>query len=250
MIKTIQIKRGDLAALPSEALEGELLFAKDVNQVYIGKGDGVEPVQIGGDFSSVVQVDSTGKIDPAVLPALAISETYVVDSETAQLEQDVQEGDIAVRTDENKSYINVTGNNDSMDDWQELLTPTDSVLSVNGKTGAVVLDTDDIEEGDNNLYYTDDRAIEAAKTLDIKDLSDTPDDDPDTGVDTRSVLVYEPEAGKWVYDEVDDIGRTDFIDLDDTPDSYDGAAGYSLRVNSDGTAVEFVDDSVVDGGTF
>lgn len=32
------------------------------------------------------------------------------------------------------------------------------VVSVNGETGAVELDTDDIDEGATNLYYTDDRA--------------------------------------------------------------------------------------------
>lgn len=37
-----------------------------------------------------------------------------------------------------------------------------SVLSVNGKTGAVVLDTDDIAEGSINLYFTNARASAAA----------------------------------------------------------------------------------------
>ena len=32
-----------------------------------------------------------------------------------------------------------------------------NVLSVNGQTGAVVLDTDDVNEGTNNLYFTDAR---------------------------------------------------------------------------------------------
>lgn len=37
-----------------------------------------------------------------------------------------------------------------------------AVDSVNGKTGVVVLDTDDIDEGEDNLYYTDERAAAAA----------------------------------------------------------------------------------------
>lgn len=44
-----------------------------------------------------------------------------------------------------------------MDNWTEMKTPTDSVISVNGKTGAVALTTSNVAEGDN-LYYTDARA--------------------------------------------------------------------------------------------
>ena len=36
--------------------------------------------------------------------------------------------------------------------------PSAPVVSVNGQTGAVVLDTDDVAEGSTNLYYTDSRA--------------------------------------------------------------------------------------------
>ena len=41
--------------------------------------------------------------------------------------------------------------------WVSLTHPTDSVTSVNTQTGVVVLDTDDIDEGATNLYYTDAR---------------------------------------------------------------------------------------------
>ena len=52
------------------------------------------------------------------------------------------------RTDPNAPVINATGGG--------------SVDSVNGATGVVVLDTDDIDEGATNLYYTDARAEAAA----------------------------------------------------------------------------------------
>lgn len=44
-------------------------------------------------------------------------------------------------------------------DWEEV--PSAPVQSVNGQTGVVVLDTDDIGEGVSNLYFTDQRAIDA-----------------------------------------------------------------------------------------
>ena len=99
---------------------------------------------------------TTGVLPSSVLPPLAIVDVYPVSSQVAQLALTVQKGDIAVRTDLSRTYINITGNNTLMSDWQELMTPVDSVLSVNTKTGTVVLTTSDITEG-TNLYYTDAR---------------------------------------------------------------------------------------------
>ena len=50
-----------------------------------------------------------------------------------------QVGDVAVRTDVNKSFILTASPATTLGNWQELLTPTDSVLSVDGNTGAVSL---------------------------------------------------------------------------------------------------------------
>jgi len=41
--------------------------------------------------------------------------------------------------------------------WESLTHPADAVTSVNGETGVVVLDSDDIAEGTSNLYFTDAR---------------------------------------------------------------------------------------------
>lgn len=64
-----------------------------------------------------------GKIPDSQVPQIAISSTFVVASEVAQLALTVQEGDVAVRTDENKSYIALNADNNSLSDWQELLAP-------------------------------------------------------------------------------------------------------------------------------
>jgi hypothetical protein len=47
-----------------------------------------------------------------------------------------------------------------------------NVQSVNGETGAVVLDTDDIEEGVANLYYTDTRFDDRLATKSTDDLTE------------------------------------------------------------------------------
>ena len=99
---------------------------------------------------------TTGTLPSSVLPPLAITDSYVVNSEVAQLALTVQKGDVAIRTDVSRSFINHTGDNTSMADWQELMTPVDTVLTVNGQIGTVVLSTSDVAEG-SNLYYTETR---------------------------------------------------------------------------------------------
>lgn len=109
-----------------------------------------------GVANGIATLDSTGLIPSSQLPQISITDTFVVASQAAMLALSAQTGDVAVRTDLNKSYILKGTTPSVLSDWQELLTPTDSVLSVNGLTGSVVLTTTNISEG-TNLYYTQTR---------------------------------------------------------------------------------------------
>ena len=105
-------------------------------------GDAVSLGYINGQLgvaNGIAPLDGTGKVPTDHLPALAISETSVVASQAAMLALTAQVGDIAVRTDVNKSFILTASPASTLGNWQELLTPTDAVLSVDGTTGAVSL---------------------------------------------------------------------------------------------------------------
>lgn len=93
-----------------------------------------------GIANGYVPLDNSGLIPQAYLPPVTISETFVVASQTTMLALVAQTGDVAVRTDENKSYILQGTNPTILSEWQELLSPTDLVQSVNGLTGTVTLD--------------------------------------------------------------------------------------------------------------
>ena len=85
-------------------------------------------------------LNSSGKLADSVVPKIAMTNTYVVASQTAMLAlSSAQEGDVAVRTDLNKSFILKASPYSTLANWQELLTPTDAVTSVNGSTGAVTI---------------------------------------------------------------------------------------------------------------
>lgn len=98
-----------------------------------------------------------GKLSEDVIPAIAITDTFVVDSQAAMLALKAQQGDVAVRTDVNKTFILKVAPATTLANWVELETPTDAVTSVNGLTGAVTLTTSEVAEG-SNLYFTTARA--------------------------------------------------------------------------------------------
>ena len=106
----------------------------------------------GTTAGNVPVLGDDGKLDASVLPAIAITDTFVVNSESAMLELDAQVGDIAVRTDLQKSFILKAAPASTLLNWQELLNPVSPVQSVNGKTGTVVLSKSDVGLGSVENY--------------------------------------------------------------------------------------------------
>lgn len=98
-------------------------------------------------------LDAAGKINPLHLPAVAIVNTFVVDTQAAMLALDCETGDVAIRTDLNKSFILRGNHAETLEDWQELLSPTDQVASVFGRNGVVTAQSGD---------YTTDQITETA----------------------------------------------------------------------------------------
>jgi len=251
---TIKIKRGLESNRGSYTpAEGELIWTTDAKDLWIGDGStagglkitaNVEnwvnstfvPLSQKGAANGIATLDSNSKIPSDQLPAIAITEVHVVDSETAQTSLDAQEGDVAIRTDENKTYIHNGGTAGDMTDWTELKSPGDTaVQTVNGKSGPnVTLTTDDINEGTTNLYYTDARVQTVIGNSSIGDLSDVTLSSPAAD----QLLGF--DGSTWKNVDMSTVGRTTFVALDDTPSSYsDTDAGKFVRVNSTHDALEF-----------
>jgi hypothetical protein len=92
-----------------------------------------------GVANGIAELDGSGLVPTHHLPALAITTTQVVNSQANMLALTAQVGDVAVRTDVNKSFILTATPASTLGNWQELLSPTDAVLSVDGSTGAINL---------------------------------------------------------------------------------------------------------------
>ncbi|MGE0658264.1 MAG: hypothetical protein AB7F36_01685 [Reyranellaceae bacterium] len=146
-----------------------------------GAADGVADLDAGGKVpvaqlpagtaNGVATLDAGGKIPVAQIPAIALVNTSVVANEAAMLALSAQTGDIAVRTDENKSYILAGTDPATLGDWQELLTPTGGVASFNGRTGAVTPQTGDYAQSNITGLTTADSPQFAA--LNVGHASDT-----------------------------------------------------------------------------
>jgi hypothetical protein len=144
----IAYQHSQLAHAPSDAQKNSDITKSEIEAKLIGLVSSHTHNYISttekGVANGLATLDSTGKILDSQLPSIVLIDTYVCISETAQLTLDVQQGDVCVRTDINKSFIALNSNNSSMNDWQELLSPSSEVESVNGKVGAVVLTYSDV----------------------------------------------------------------------------------------------------------
>lgn len=105
--------------------------------------------------------DLTGTLPASSLPPLAISSVSVVADQAAMLALDAQEGDIAKRTDTNRTYILAASPATTLSNWIEVSAGGD-VQSVAGKTGHVTLVKGDVGLGNVDNTSDADKPISTA----------------------------------------------------------------------------------------
>jgi hypothetical protein len=98
-----------------------------------------------GAINGVASLDAGGLIPAAQLPSIAVSDYLgAVASQAAMLGLVGQRGDWCNRTDTNTTWILAAEPASTLANWVQILTPTDAVSSVAGRTGAVVLTKTDV----------------------------------------------------------------------------------------------------------
>lgn len=112
--------------------------------------------------NGLATLDANGKIPSAQIPSISFQSVKVVASESEMLAlSSAVEGSIAIRTDNNKSYVLSSIPATTAANWVELRSPG-SITSINGESGPnVILTTDKIAEGTNAKYFTTTLAREA-----------------------------------------------------------------------------------------
>ena len=100
-------------------------------------------VNTGAAEGEIPLLCSGGKLSASVMPSISITDVYVVDSQEEMLALDAESGDIAKRTDLNRSFI-LTGVPTDIANWVVL--DDGVVTSVANKTGDVLLEIADIDQ--------------------------------------------------------------------------------------------------------
>ena len=182
---------------------------------------------VAGYANGLAPLDGTGKVPIDHIPASAIAEVFVVSSQSAMLAiSGAGVGDIAVRTDINKSFILQATPATTLGNWIELLTPTDAVLSVDGLTGAVSLSGQYLNRTtgqllgdlDANTSYT----VKNLKTpVNAKDAA--PKDYVDAVAGSATAAAASAAAAATTYDNFDD--------------RYLGAKSSAPTLDNDGNAL-------------
>ena len=115
------------AALASAGAPGAAASAARSDHVHplpSASAVGAVPSNEKGAANGVATLGSDGKLPANQLPALSISDVFVVTSQAAMLALTAQRGDTCVRTDQNKTYILKTDDPTQLANWQEMLSPT------------------------------------------------------------------------------------------------------------------------------
>ena len=104
---------------------------------------------------NVPVLDSNGKLSTSILPALAVTDTFTVTNKSDLTGlTSAEKWDVWIVTSESKTYILSADPYSTAANWKELATPTDAVTSVNSKTGAVTLTTNDISVSNDKNYVS------------------------------------------------------------------------------------------------
>ena len=178
-----------------------------------------------GANNGIASLDGSGLIPTSQLPALAITTTQVVNSEANMLALTAQTGDVAVRTDVNKSFILTASPASTLGNWQELLTPTDAVLSVDGNTGAISL----------SGTYLNRTSGQLLGNLDANNYKVTGLGTPTSNADAATKLYVDNVAGSATAAAASAAAAATTYDNFD--DRYLGAKSSAPSVDNDGDAL-------------
>jgi hypothetical protein len=178
-----------------------------------------------GVANGLAELDGSGLVPTHHLPALAITTTQVVNSQANMLALTAQVGDVAVRTDVNKSFILTATPATTLGNWQELLSPTDAVLSVDGSTGAIDLSGTYLNKTTGRLFGNLD-----ADGFKITDLGT-----PTSSTDAATKAYVDTVAGS--ADAAAASASAAATTYDNFDDRYLGSKSTAPSVDNDGNAL-------------
>jgi hypothetical protein len=144
-------------------------------------------------------LDGAGKLNASAIPALAITDTFVVANQSGRLALSAQTGDVAVQTDENKTFILEGADPSNNADWVQILTPEPFIPTQ-------IDDLSDVSAAEpssgNFLKFTGQSWNPSTPSLnDLNDVSTS-------GVQDGQALVYNSSAQSWTPGSAGSAGES------------------------------------------
>lgn len=116
------VQPGSLAAVATSGAYADLTGAPAIP---VAAGDvGAIPIAEKGAANGVATLGADSKIPLTQLPAAAITDTFVVNTEAAMLSLAAQVGDVAIRPDITSSFILQADPASALGNWQQIVTPS------------------------------------------------------------------------------------------------------------------------------
>lgn len=112
-----------------------------------------------GVANGVATLDANGLIPAEQLPPISITDVHVVADQAARLALTAEPGDVAIQEDTGDSYMLAASPASTNANWKKLTSASEIQAAIDA------LDSDDIEEGATNEYFTDARAKTSAADL-------------------------------------------------------------------------------------
>lgn len=167
--------------------------------------------------------DISGTVPTSALPPLAINDVFSpVANQAAMLALVAQRGDMAIRTDNGKTYVLSSDSPGTLADWKEIMA-AGQVLSVNGSTGVVSVTPNSIGLGQ---------------------VSNTADMDKPVSTQTQSALdLKAPIAAPTFTGQVDAVT----LRLSATGDASETSTGHAFQIGASNTTNLIIDNNEIIG---
>ncbi len=201
-------------------------------------------LNVGVSAGNVVQLNNDGKIPNEVVPHLAITDTFIVNT-SGDLTglTTAQKGDVAIATGSNKNYILKETDYSDIEHWAQFAASVGSITGINGLApvdGIVTLISSDIDVANSSTSYDGETITYAVSGLDSR--ISLIDSDYLTDSEASGLLQDYVTTGvaTGIFDTKSDIGHThcmsEVIDLTGCLASISafcvGGASYSAVLES------------------
>ena len=226
-VTSVASKTGDVALVKADVGLSDVDNTSDINK----------PISTATQSALNLKADLVGGVVPnSQLPSLAITEYLgTVANEAALLALSGERGDWAIRTDTGSTWVITTDGGSLITDWTELATPADSVSSVNGFTGAVVLGPSDVGAATATQGATADSALQPGDN--ISDLANDAGYITSADIPDDAVVSVNGQSGIVVLD-ADDIDDTNTTHKFTTSADITKLAGIEPNATTDQTGPE------------